>query len=547
MAQGRTLRFGCVGQIVCPRRFDSSGSALTGEITISSTGSGTLGPKTSVTALANGAFVVSWVETVGGADRVLARAYDSANNAITSVFQVTQTNSGDHALTPDGAAMLVAGTVVFAWDGPGSGQDIVMRRFSISASIDGTSGNDTLNGTAGDDVMNGLAGNDLLFAQQGGNDSVNGGDGNDGIYFGGAMTNADAADGGSGIDTLALQGIYAGLTLGSGIVGIEVLLVLPGDNTAFGYLSGIPTDYVITTVDANVASGTMLTVQATELDSGEDLTFNGSAETNGSFRIFAGKSVDTLTGGAGSDGFFFGADGNLTGADNLAGGGGTDSIALRGNYIGGTAVVFQNGSFSSIEVVTFLSGHTNEFGGVIDTNGFDYDVTFANGNIPSGVRLDVIATNLRSNESARVDASAELDGSVRILSGAGDDILIGSANADFLYGGFGVDTINGGGGADTYSYRATGESTSASRDTVTFVTGDIFDLSVIDAISSTGPNDAFTFIGSSAFSNTAGQLRAFLSGAGQWTIEADVNGDSSADLVITVSTSNSLGSGDFIL
>jgi hypothetical protein len=38
-------------------------------------------------------------------------------------------------------------------------------------------------------------------------------------------------------------------------------------------------------------------VNASTLQAGENLTFDGSAETNGSFFIYGGKGVDTLTGG----------------------------------------------------------------------------------------------------------------------------------------------------------------------------------------------------------------------------------------------------------
>ena len=46
------------------------------------------------------------------------------------------------------------------------------------ATINGTSGNDTLTGTAGNDTINGLGGNDLILAgSTGGTDVIDGGDG----------------------------------------------------------------------------------------------------------------------------------------------------------------------------------------------------------------------------------------------------------------------------------------------------------------------------------------------------------------------------------
>jgi serralysin len=298
-------------------------------------------------------------------------------------------------------------------------------------------------GTAGPDTLPGSSGNDSFFLQQGGDDSATGLEGADGFYFGSAYTNADSVDGGTGTDTLALQGNYPALTLGS-FLNVEVIAPLPGNDTRFGDLAGNFYSYNITTTDASLAAATILTIVGGNLRPGENLTFNGSAETNGNFRVFAGQGTDNLRGGGGNDGFFFGADGNLTGADRVDGGNGTDSIALRGNYVSARAVLFQNASFSNIEVVTLLSGHTNEFGGIIDTNGFDYDLTMAEGNVGSNQRLDVIAGNLRSNESLRFDGRAETNGFFRVIAGAGDDTIYGSFNTDTLAGGLGNDTLIGG-------------------------------------------------------------------------------------------------------
>ena len=491
-----------------------------------------------------------------GADSILYRS--AAESTSESLDRIRRFETG-----VDKIDLSALGTLQLDWSaqtdaGDGSTYQLVTAagaQGTLTIRVDGTlaradfvylDAGQTHSGTAGDDERAGWNGNDQLFLQQGGNDRGFGHQGNDGFYFGGALNSIDVVDGGDGIDTLALQGIYPGTdNVLRNVVGVEVLLVLPGSDSRFGYLQGDSTRYALNSVDGNVAGGATLTVQASELRPGENLVFNGAAETDGKFRMFAGKSVDTLTGGAGSDGFFFGADGNLTGADRVVGGGGTDSIALRGNYIGGSAVVFEDASFSNVEVLTFLSGHTNEFGGVINAGGFDYDVTLANGTIAAGQRLDVIAGNLRSNESARVDARAEVDGSVRIISGAGDDILFGGAGNDILSGGPGADALDGSGGADSYVYRAAGESTGASRDTIVFGSGDKIDLSMVDANGGTPANDVFSFIGAAAFSNVAGQLRAAQSGD-QWLVEGDVNGDGVADLVIAVTGGAPLVASDFV-
>lgn len=328
----------------------------------------------------------------------------------------------------------------------------------------GTVIENAVGGTGSDRVIGNDARN-VFYLQLGGNDDAAGFGDSDAFYFGAALTAGDRIDGGAGADTLALQGDYAGLILGD-VTGIEVLLALPGIDTRFGYTGGGSFSYDITGNDGLVAAGLVVTVQATTLRAGENLAFDGAAETDGNFRIFTGAGTDDLHGGKGSDGFFFGADRNLTGADRVDGDDGIDSIALRGAYSGADKVVFDNASFSNVEVLVLLSGHTNEYGGPIVAGGFDYDVTMADGNVAADQRLDVIATRLGADESVIFDGRLELDGSFRVLSGAGADTLYGGAGADALYGGAGMDRLEGGPGGDTYLYRSAAESTGPAFDTI---------------------------------------------------------------------------------
>ena len=136
-----------------------------------------------------------------------------------------------------------------------------------------------------------------------------------------------------------------------------------------------------------------------------------------------------------------------------------------------------------------------------------------------------------------------------MFGGAGDDIFVGGQGADTLHGAGGSDRLTGGGGADLFQYRSAGESTAADPDEILdFAAGtDKIDLRFVDADSAATGDQAFSFIGSSAFSGAAGELRAYENN-GTWFVEGDVDGDGNADLVIAVTVQGgaALGKGDFL-
>jgi len=296
--------------------------------------------------------------------------------------------------------------------------------YALAANVEnlvGTSATgQTVAGNGLDNVLTMGAGNDVLDLSSGGNDTANGGDGNDYVYFGAAFTAADTIVGGAGVDTVGLLGNY-NLTLGANsLSGVENLSLLSG--TAAGGTEHVT--YSITTVDANVPAGGRLTVYAGGLLADESLFFNGFAETDGALSVYGGAGNDTFAGGPANDAF---------------------------------------------------------------------------------------------------------------VGGAGDDTMYGLGGADYLEGGLGADTMRGGLGNDVFVYQSAADSTAAKTDHIVdfeFVSDHIW-LQNIDANSNVAGDQAFTFIGSDAFSHTAGELRAYQSGA-SWFVEGDVNGDGNADLVIQV-------------
>jgi Ca2+-binding RTX toxin-like protein len=407
--------------------------------------------------------------------------------------------------------------------------------------IPGDSGSNTLDGTS-------MA--DLFSLEQGGDDIAHGLGGNDVFLFGAAMTSADEVDGGAGIDQIAIQGDYSGpnaLTLGSGVTNFESLAILPGNDIRFGDPGTNFYDYNITTVNANVAPGVQLIVDANRLRVGEDFTFNGSAELDGGFFIWGGGGVDTLTGGSMTDIFYFGENGQFGASDTVNGGGGTDQLGLRGNY----TIVFGAGQLSGIENIGLVSAQDTRFGALGST--FNYNLTMNDANVASGVLMTVDGAALRNGETLTFNGSAETNGLFRIFGGQGSDVITTGAGADIIQGGRGADDMTGGGGADTFRYITTLDSTGAAMDEILdFAPGtDKIDLARIDANTLAGGDQAFSWIGSNAFTGSgaasAGELRAYQDN-GIWFVEGDTDGNGVADLVIAVTTQSGapLVQGDFV-
>ncbi|HEX9964744.1 MAG TPA: M10 family metallopeptidase C-terminal domain-containing protein [Allosphingosinicella sp.] len=120
--------------------------------------------------------------------------------------------------------------------------------------------------------------------------------------------------------------------------------------------------------------------------------------------------------------------------------------------------------------------------------------------------------------------------------------LSGNAGDDVLNGLGGDDLLTGGSGADEFRF-TDGSGNDRIAD---FVSGsDRISLSEIDANSGTAGDQAFTFIGGAAFSNSAGELRSYSQG-GENFLAGDVNGDGLADFTINLGSAAAAVS-DFFL
>lgn len=255
---------------------------------------------------------------------------------------------------------------------------LVMNSGSGNDSLTGAAGNDTFISGAGNDIIDGAAGNDSIFSGAGndtitigaGNDAVVADSGDDLITGADNVTTADVIAGGAGTDTLTLGDDTATTDLDN-VTGVEIITITNTDATSY------------TTVDTLVDSGSSLTVTQT----GDFvLTFNGSAETDGTFSVTAGgNAAHVLTGGAGNDTL------TVTSATSVAtvsGGAGNDTIT-----VGGAAAHVITGG-AGADVVDFGSAVAGELhlASLTDSTTTSYDKV-SNVTINSEV-IDLSATGL---------------------------------------------------------------------------------------------------------------------------------------------------------
>jgi Ca2+-binding RTX toxin-like protein len=160
-----------------------------------------------------------------------------------------------------------------------------------------------------------------------------------------------------------------------------------------------------------------------------------------------------------------------------------------------------------------------------------------------------------STLGVKITANSEAD---HFLTGTGgNDTLVGLSGNDFIIGGGGNDYINSGAGDDTVSGGAGADSFVFSNNNVTGggqttildfseAQGDKINVHAIDANTALAGDQNFHFIGTAAFSHTAGELHYTVVGSDAY-VSGDVNGDGVADFTIHLANVHSLMSSDFIL
>lgn len=355
--------------------------------------------------------------------------------------------------------------------------------------FDGTDGIDYYRGTDLAEEIFGLGDDDNLGGG-GGDDYIDGGAGND-IIEGGLGD--DVLIGGAGLDALS----YAG-TAGEVHIDLAAGIALDFSDHTDGQAYGTDT-----------VSGFELVIGSNYVDS-----------------ILGSDRAEELRGGGGDD--------------YLEGRGGDDVLqGDKGNDVldGGDGFDFADYYFTNGVVVDLTK--------VVSARSSDgADQLRAIEGVIGSRSADVMFGNDVANHFIGFEGAD-------ILSGrGGDDILNGGRGRDVLTGGEGIDHLWGGRGADRFVFDE--GDTGATLQTADVIAdfsqleGDRIDLRQIDADPATRRNDAFSFIGTDAFSGVAGELRYTIDGV-HTTIEIDVNGDGVTDGLIQLNGAHGLTAADFML
>lgn len=404
-------------------------------------------------------------------------------------------------------------------------------------------------GTRFDDVLIGSAAANVLT----------GGEGND-VLIGGA--GADTLDGGKGDDTADYSDSRAGIIValagpsqrggdaeGDILIGVENVIGtdfddrMSGDAGSNTLSGGKGNDWF----SAGVAGGT------DTYDGGDGFdTFDASGGTKGiTLSLAEGGSkwirlvsIEALIGTDLRD--------MLTGDDDanrLVGNGGADVLDGRGGVD-----VMEGGAGAD----TYYVDDARDV--IVEVPGTEIDTVYttADYRLPANVERIVVqsveAVTVAGNDLANTitgnDTASSLSGeggNDTINGGSGSERLYGGSGNDRLNGAAGLDQFWGGTGADMFSFGA-GDLDSGAETIWDFARGegDKIDLSKIDANTALAGDQKFAFVGASAFSGKAGELRV-VSINGGFDLMGDVNGDGRADFVLHVMTTGTVLASDIYL
>lgn len=480
----------------------------------------------------------------GGNDLLIVSAGAVANAMLVGAWTASGnvSNAGQANLTSAGfnvSLSAATGVAPGLWSVSNAGHAgaVVFTGSALRDRLTGGLGQDSLVGNGGDDTLTGGDARDTLIGGAG-VDSLVGGLGDD-LLTGGLDVDRFLVE--AGTDTITDLGfggpdaliILAGATANATIGGHWV--ASPGTNNA-GSASISAAGF---NVNVGAVSGTSGWALSNAHARGVSLIGSGNADT-----ITGGTGADTLRGQAGEDSLMggdggdqlFGGQGNDTmtgglGLDRFYVDAGTDLVTDLGAGGKDILIVSAGATAQVMLVADWVASSASANLGVADlmASGFDVSLAAAVGTVGWNVSNAGEASAVTLIGSARADA---------LTGGLGADTLSGGAGNDTLLGGAGADRLTGGLGADSFRFDSAGD---AAGDVVADFNagqGDKLDLRLMDANAGVADDQAFTFIGAGAFTNTAGQLR--VSGS---VVSGDVNGDGVADFQILMNGVATLAAG----
>ncbi|MCY1288334.1 RTX calcium-binding nonapeptide repeat (4 copies) [compost metagenome] len=565
------------------QRFDASGTKVGGEVRINTTTAGAQdGP--SVTGLADGGYLAVWEGNGGGdASGIFAQRFNSSGTRVGGETRVNATTANDQ--TDPTVTVLKNGGYVITWqtslpdndgnedtEGPG---DIYSQLYNASGvKIGGeTRVNTTTSGNQGDPRIAALTDGGYLVVWHG-----NGTGDADGIFLQrfnasgtkvGAETRINTTTAGrqesANIATL-IDGGYVITWESYDASGRNPDIHSQRFDANGNKVSGLVGDALANTLTWSGANSVIIDGGA-----GNDILVGGIRNDHlnggtGNDSLNGGQGADRMTGGDGSDAYYVDNIGDIVSETNA------------NTTIGGTDMVYSYLSShtlgANLENLRLMSsGAANGTGNALNNliqagagnnvlNGGSGSDTLSYASATAAVTANLTVTTAQATGGSGVDTLLNFEHLIgsnyhdrltgnalanTLNGGAGNDTLNGGAGNDMLIGGTGTDTLFGSSGADRFDFNAIGETgLGALRDVVADFKageGDKIDLSTLDANGQTALNDAFSFIGSSAFSvNATGQLR-FANGV----IYGSTDADAAAEFEISLVGVTSLGVTDVIL
>ena len=406
---------------------------------------------------------LSGLTTLEPSDAILADTFNNTTFTQTSV-QITLANFAN-ALTVATGTVASGNTLKVIGSALNATNALTFTGFSEEDgkySVVGGAGSDAITGSANSDTIDGGAGSDTITAGAG-SDAITGGVDNDTIIMAnnlaGAGAGSDTVDGGNGTDTLTMTGDTTTTQL-DGVTNVEIITL--GDAAT-----------TITTVTGLVASGANLKVDGSGITTNTNaLTFNGSAETNGTFSVIGGAGSDTITGSSGNDTITGGA-----GSDSMTGGAGSDTFDVTDT--------------SGVDTITDWGVGVDVLSGTYSGAG-TLKVTISD---LSATALDLTTALGSAGATASVTGGS---GNDTITGGADSDVINGGAGSDSITGGAGIDTITGGAGSDTIDGGAGDDiirigSTGATIEIKNFTAGDdlvFFTGAILNLVIDSGDTDS---------------------------------------------------------